>query len=239
MEIIKRYLDQNPCYRNNVDRIDSRYCKFQDEGPKGGMLHSVGCAQPDAIVFIRRWNNPNYNNSCVHAVIDANSGIVFQTLPWNYRGWHGGGSCNDTHVGVEMCESGYIRYTGGSKFEILNKAKAVEDCVRAYHSAVELFAMLAKTYNWDVDKDIVSHKEGGQKGIATKHVDPEHYWSGLGMSYTMDGFRADVKKKIAESEPKTIYRIQVGAFRNKKYAEAYLQTVKKTFPGAYIVTDKG
>lgn len=198
VEIINAFLTQNPCYVANVNRVDSRYVRFQDLGPKGLMLHSVGCAQPDASVFVRKWNNPNYSRACVHAFIDANSGVVFQTLPWNYRGWHCGGSANNTHIGVEMCESGYIRYTSGAKFEVLNKAKAVEDCVRTYHSAVDLFAQLCLEFGFDPMTDILSHKEGGVKGVASRHVDPEHYWSGLGMPYTMDGFRSDVKKRMED-----------------------------------------
>lgn len=237
MEIVKSYLTENPCYKANVNKSDSRYTNFQKNGPKGLMLHSVGCAQPDASVFIKNWNKPTYDDACVHAFIDANSGVVFQTLPWNYRGWHCGGSANNTHVGVEMCESKYIKYTSGAKFEILNKAKAQADCKRAYNSAVELFAMLCKEYKLNPMKDIISHKEGGKKGVASGHLDPEHYWSGLGMSYTMDGFRAEVKARLNNNtapQEGRIYRIQVGAFRNRAYAEAYLRQVQAHFPEAFL-----
>lgn len=238
MQIVETLLTQNPCYDANVERADGRYRRFQDEGPKGLMLHSVGCAQPDASVFVEKWNKPTYTRACVHAFIDANSGIVFQTLPWNFRGWHSGGSANNTHVGVEMCESKYIKYaSSGASFEILDKAKAQEDAKRTYHAAVELFALLCETYAIDPMTGILSHKEGGKQGIASGHVDPEHYWSGLGLSYTMDGFRKAVKAKVDKED--VIYRVQVGAFRNKTYAEAYLAKVQATFPGAYITTTKG
>ena len=238
MELVESFLTLNPCYVANVNRADSRYARFQDEGPKGLMLHSVGCAQPDASVFVRKWNSPTYTRACVHAFVDANSGIVFQTLPWNYRGWHAGGSANNTHIGVEMCESGHIKYTGGSSFQVLNEPEARMDCKRAYNAAVELFAMLCTQYALDPMIDICSHKEGGKAGIASGHVDPEHYWSGLGMSYTMDTFRRAVKAKLDQGD--TIYRVQVGAFRNKDYAEAYLARVQAAgFPNAYITTTKG
>ena len=203
MQIVESFLTRNPCYVANEKRADSRYKKFQDNGPQGLMLHSVGCAQPDASVFIKKWNNASYDRACVHAFIDANSGIVFQTLPWNYRGWHCAGTANNTHIGVEMCESGYIRYTTGSNFEVLNRARSVEDCVRTYNSAVELFAMLCKTYKINPETGIVSHKEGGKKGIASGHVDPEHYWQGLRMPYTMDTFRTAVKRKMEEMDMPT------------------------------------
>jgi len=199
MNLIKRFLTKNPCYTANVNKADSRYTEFQKNGPKGLMLHSVGCAQPSAMVFINNWDNANYTYSCVHGIIDANTGDAYQCLPWNYRGWHGGGSSNNTHVGVEMCESGYIKYDNDkdySKFSITNKAKAQADCARAYNTAVELFASICKQYNLNPLTDIVSHYEGGKMGIASGHGDPEHYWRGLGMPYTMDGFRADVKKAM-------------------------------------------
>lgn len=199
MNLIKRYITRNPCYQANVNKADSRYTTFQKRGPLGLMLHSVGCAQPNALVFINKWDNENYDKASIHGVIDANTGTVYQTMPWNFRAWHCGGSANDTHVGVEMCESKYIRYIGGAKFEILDRTKAVADCVRTYHAAVELFAMLCSQYNLNPMMDICSHKEGGKKGIASGHVDPEHYWTGLGMPYTMNGFRNDVKQKMEDT----------------------------------------
>ncbi len=127
MELIESYLINNPCYQANLKQADSRYTSFQARGPLGLMLHSVGCAQPKASVFVNGWNKPGYDRACVHAFIDAGSGAVYQTLPWHYRGWHCGGSGNNTHLGVELCESGAIRYTGSNRFEILNRTKALAD----------------------------------------------------------------------------------------------------------------
>lgn len=203
LKIIEDFCTRNPCWKANVERADSRYVKFQTNGPSGGMLHSVACAQPSAKVFVNKWNNESYDRACPHGVIDANDGSFHQTLKWNFRGWHGGGACNNYMIGVEMCESKYIRYTGHlADFEILNKAKAQADCKRAYETAVQLFAMLSIKYGWNPDTDIMSHKEGGKAGIASGHIDPEHYWTGLGMPYTMNTFRADVKRAIAEQEEK-------------------------------------
>lgn len=186
LKIVQNYLVNNPCYQ-----IGAKITV------KGLMLHSVGCAQPSGPT----WCNIYATNSgaCVHAFIDANDGIVYQTLPWNHRGWHGGGSSNDTHIGVEMCESAYITYTGyGATFTVNDKSKAIADAKRAYNSAVELFAYLCKQYNLNplASGVIVSHSEGYRRGIATNHADPEHYWNQLGLSYTMDGFRKDVQTKL-------------------------------------------
>lgn len=210
MKILEKYLVLNPCYAINMnpDRdpdMKKYYLKFQTYGPKGGMLHSTGCAQPSAEVFYVKWNKPSYYSACVHGFIDANTGDVWETLPWNYRGWHCGGSANNTHIGVEMCESKWIRYLlpgeegyAPAKFIIIDKKKAQADCRRAYDSAVELFAMLGRVWNWNPLTDIISHKEGGQQGIASGHADPEHYWTQLEMPYTMDRFRFDVKNKMED-----------------------------------------
>lgn len=107
---------------------------------------------------------------------------MYQTLPWDHRGWHGGGSSNNTHIGVEMCEPSNIRYTGGATFTCSDLTAARAVARRTYDAAVELFAMLCKEYGLDplADGVIVSHKEGYARGIATNHGDPEHLWTQLG-----------------------------------------------------------
>lgn len=203
MELVQHYLTRNPCYVANINKADSRYTTFQKRGPIGLMLHSVGCAQPSAQAFINAWDKPSRDDVCVHGIIDANTGVAYQCLPWNFRGWHGGGTSNNTHVGVEMCESKHIRYLvpgdagySPGRFTILDKVKAQADCKRCYDTAVELYASICKQYNLNPLTDICSHKEGHSKGIASNHGDPEHYWKGLGMPYTMNGFRRDVKVKM-------------------------------------------
>jgi len=254
MKIIESFMTKAPCYQNNLnakklyDRTgsdrDTRYWTFQQKGPQGLMLHSVGCSQPSAKSFADRWNKSTNDNVAVHAVIDANTGDIYQCLKWNYRGWHAGGTANNTHIGVEMCESNYISYINGYKFNITNKTKAQEHCRIAYNSAVELFAYLCKEYNIPVNK-ICSHKEGCAQGIASNHGDPEHYWKGLSMPYTMDGFRKDVQNKLnamntpAPAPTKKYYRIrktwadkdsQIGAYEN-------LELAKKNCPENYSVFD--
>lgn len=199
MKLIESFLEKNPCYGANMSNADDRYTTFQRRGPLGLVLHSVGCAQPSAEVFVKKWNSTSYDRACVHAFIDSNTGTVYQCMPWNFRAWHVGGSANNTHIGVEMCDPSAIKYTTGAKFTITDKEKAFKQCETAYKAAVELFAMLCNKYKLDPLKDgvILSHNECGKRGIGSGHVDPEHLWSGLGIGYTMDGFRNDVKKAMS------------------------------------------
>lgn len=201
MKIIESFMTKNPCYQTNLKpNGDSRYLNFQKNGPQGLMLHSVGCPQPDATVFISNWNRSSYDSACVHAFIDGNSGNVYQALPWNYRAWHCGDAANNTHVGVEMCEPDCIKYTSGANFTCSNTSKAKAIATRTYNSAVELFATLCKQYKLDPLKDgvIISHAEGAKRGIASAHADPEHLWRQLKMNYTMDTFRKAVSEKLKE-----------------------------------------
>ena len=233
MKLVQSIMTKNPCY--TAERKIT---------VKGLMLHSVGCPQPNASVFIKNWNTPSYGTACVHGFIDGNDGTVYQTLPWNHRGWHCAsgpkGSGNNTHIGVEMCEPASIRYTGGSSFTCSNLSAARTSVKKTYEAAVELFAYLCKLYGLNLTADgvIISHREGHARGIASNHGDPEHLWNGLGMGYTMNTFRKDVKEKmqggtVKPDETKEMYRVrkswedavsQKGAFHElenaKKCADA-------------------
>ncbi len=194
MKIVEAYMTKNPCYTKNLKRVEDRYIQFQDNGPKGIMLHSTGCAQPAADAFVRSWNRETYDSACVHAFIDGNDGTVYQTLPWKFRGWHSGGESNNTHIGVEMCEPRCIRYTSGSSFTCSDMAEAQASARLTYGSAVELFAVLCRKFDLDplADGVILSHREGHARGVASNHGDPEHLWTQLDLPYSMDGFRRDV-----------------------------------------------
>lgn len=233
MKIIQSITTNNPCYKAGKKIT-----------VKGLMLHSVGCSQPNASVFIRQWNSGKYEIG-VHGIIDGNTGDVYQCLPWNHRGWHGGGSSNNTHIGVEMCEPACIKYTGGATFTCSDIVTAKTVVQRTYDTAVQLFAHLCRQYNLDplADGVIVSHKEGHKRGIASNHGDPEHIWNQLGMGYTMDTFRKAVKNAMGETKTEgvtdVLYRVQVGAYSKKSNAEAMLEKVKAAGFDTYMVQING
>lgn len=238
MKIEKRFLTKNDVYTNNLGRIDSRYATFQDEGATGLMLHSVGYTQPNAEPIIKSWDKPN-REKAVHAFIEPD--VIYQTLPWNYRGWHAGGSANNTHIGVEMTEPPTIRYTGASTWVDLNP-KATEAFIqKTYANAVELFADLCNQFKLDplADGVIISHSEGYKKGIASNHGDPEHLWSKFGLC--MNQFRNDVAAAMrpdSENKPAQLYRVQAGAYRNRDNAEARVSALKAAGFDACIVCEQ-
>lgn len=236
MNIIKKYATNSDCYKyaGNIT-------------VKGLMLHSVGCNQPRAEVFANFWMNST--DVCCHGVLQAD-GTVYQTLPWNHKGWHCGSLANSTHIGVEMTEPSQIHYTSGANFTCSDKAAAIEQVKGTYKTAVELFAYLCKEYNLDPLKDgvIVSHNEGYKRGIASGHADPEHLWNQLGTGLTMNGFRQDVAKAMGKATTPTpnipaqekLYRVrkswndvasQIGAYRS-------LDSAKSICKEGYFVFDE-
>jgi hypothetical protein len=232
MKIIKSIVTESDCYKTG-----------KKINVKGLMLHSVGCNQPSAEVFVKTWNKPDMN-VCCHGLIDGNTGAVYQTLPWDHRAWHCGRSGNDTHISVEMCEPSTIKYTGGSYWADLDTAKTKAVVMRTYKAAVELFAYLCGAYNLNPlgDGVIVSHCEGYKRGIASNHGDPEHIWKKYGL--TMDGFRKEVKITMDKAvkvdasknaEKGTIYRVQIGAYKVLDNGTKQLEKVKNEGFDAILV----
>lgn len=167
---------------------------------KGIMVHSTGVNNPNLRRYVgpddgllgenpynNHWNtyHPDGREVCVHGFIGKlkdGSIATYQTLPWDHRGWHAGGSANNTHIGFEICEDGL---TDASYF------------AKVYQEAVELCAYLCKAFNL-TEKDIICHSEGYQKGIASNHRDVMHWFPRHGKS--MDTFRGAVRLLLAEQD---------------------------------------
>ena len=192
MNLRKLIFTENACYKAG-----------RKITPKGIMVHSTGANNPnlrryvgpdDGLLGVNQYNNhwnqdrPDGRQVCVHAFIGKlkdGSIATYQTLPWNHRGWHAGGDANNTHIGFEICEDGL---TDASYFNAV------------YKEAVELCAYLCKEYKLEpmAADTIIGHYEGYQRGIASNHADPRHWFSRHGKS--MDTFRTEVKKLLTANE---------------------------------------
>lgn len=206
MEIIQSIATKNPCYKAGKKiRI------------KGIMVSGVGSPQPSAKVFAHNWNQEKCEGRCAHAFVDANDGTVIQTLPWNHRGWHCGrhpgtkNSANYTHIGVKLCEPSQIRYNRKRGIELAgDKALAVAAVKRTYDSTVKLLANLCKRFQLDPMTAILSPMEGYKQRICAFHNELEALWEFLGMEYSMDGLRKDVKKRMESKEKIAEVLVEVG-----------------------------
>lgn len=172
MEIVQNFLTKNNCFLAAIPLI-----------PKGIMVHSTAVRGAMAKNFLSSWNVPKPNNIsvCVHGFLD-NTGF-YQTLPWNYKGWHAGGSANSKLIGFEICEPS--NYADKVYFNNV-KQKAIDICV-----------FLCRKYNWSADV-ITTHCEGYQRygsSYASNHGDIHHWWK-VYHGYTISDFRKDVQKEL-------------------------------------------
>lgn len=222
MNIIQSICTQSDCYREGKT-IDV----------KGLMIHSVGCPQPKAQPFINNWNKAGAS-ACVHAIVEPD-GDVYQLLPWNHRGWHGGGSSNNTHIGVEMTEPDTIKYVGGATWKETGDGTNTKAHVLAtYKHAVELFAYLCKMFSLDplADGVIVSHSEGHKRGIASNHGDVEHLWSKFGLSMTQ--FRKDIKEAMVTDDTSGLTKIMGSSVATVEQMAAYIKAKNPTVAQSVI-----
>lgn len=195
MNLHQLYLTKNACY------IKGEYMK--DKKPLGVMVHSTGANNPHLKRYVgpddgllgpgnnNHWNTyyPDGKQVCVHAFIGKlkdGSIATYQTLPWNYVGWHSGsgkkGCANHLgYIGFEICEDGL---TDGAYFAAV------------YREAVELTAHLCRLFNLDplADGVVICHREGGDLGIASHHADVLHWFRNF--RKTMDDFRRDVRQTL-------------------------------------------
>lgn len=205
MKLYKLILTNNDCYKAGKTIT-----------PKGVMVHSTGANNtylkryvgPDDGVLGKNANNNHWNKSgistCVHAFIGRvsdGSVATYQTLPWNWRGWHCGAAANNTHIAFEICEDDL---TDKNYFD------------KVYKEAVELTAYLCKMYKLDPMKDgvVICHSEGYKRGIASNHGDVMHWFPKHGKS--MDTFRKDVKEAMSEKKD-TYAEAKAWAIANKVF----------------------
>ena len=192
MNLQKLIFTNNACYKAGRTIV-----------PKGIMVHSTGANNPNLRRYVgpddgqlgvnqygNHWNQntPDGRQVCVHAFIGklANGSIAtYQTLPWNWRGWHGGGDSNSTHIGFEICE---------------DDLKDAAYFRKVFTEAAELCAHLCKQYGLN-EADIICHSEGYKLGIASNHGDVMHWFPRHGEN--MDTFRAAVKKLLVGAAPVT------------------------------------
>ena len=223
MNLIQNYLTESGCYKAGKHIT-----------VKGLMIHSVGCPQPKADVFMKNWNRADAN-ACVHAIVEPD-GDVYQLLPWDFRGWHCGGGANNTHIGVEMTEPATIKYTGGSNWTETGEGESTKNHVLAtYRYAVELFAHLCQQFRLDplADGVVISHSEGCKRGIASNHGDVEHLWSKFGL--TMAQFRKDIKAAMEGSTTEdSLTAIMGKAAATAEQMKAYLKKKNPAVPQSVL-----
>lgn len=184
--------------------------------PVGLMLHSVGCPQENPMAFFKNWDRPDIKVS-VHAIIAPEA--VYQLMPWEYRAYHCGGKANSMCIGVEMVEPKTIKYNFGANFTDRDPDYTKDFIQRTYNNAVDLFSYLCVLYHLNPFTDVISHKEGHRKGVASNHGDPSHLWDKYPeLGLTMDNFRKAVSKHM-NAENRDVFRLTGTGDKPSLYAQ--------------------
>ena len=201
MKLSAKYMTRNDCFTAGKKIT-----------PKGIMVHSTATPGVMAADWFSRWNKSyrageTTRQVAVHAFVDDKE--VWQYLPWNHRGWHCGGTGNNTHIGIEICEPAGFSYGKGSTMVGYNVSKNEYYFRKAWQNAVELCVKLCREYDL-TEEDIICHSEGAKKGIASNHGDVMHWFPKHGEN--MDSFRAAVRATLNKSStpPNLPLGIQVG-----------------------------
>ena len=189
--------------------------------PAGILVHSTGAPNPNLRRYVdaqgllgpnkygNHWNRPGLKKSPhIFCGLDKDGHMAAcEVLPLDIACWGCGagrkGSFNyppHAYIQIEFCE-GEITDT-----QYFNTG---------YAYLVELVADLCRRYGFTVDK-VCSQREAAAMGYASNHGDPESYFYNFGED--MDKFRSRVAAKLAERTD-IIYRVQVGAYRNKENAQ--------------------
>ncbi len=225
MKIKKYYATKNACYLTNQTIVPRGIMVHSTGANNPNLSRYVG--PDDGLLGPNRHNNhwniyhpggkdigvhpykANGHGRCatcggrqvgVHAFIGKlqdGSIACYQLLPWNHRGWHGGGRVsNDTLIGFEICEDG------------LNDPVYFR---KVYDFAVQLCIKLCKDFKL-TEADIIDHAEGYKKKISSNHGDVGHWFPRHGKS--MHTFREDVKKGLGRTPlvippapPKMFFRV--------------------------------
>ena len=177
--------------------------------PKGVLWHSTGANNPNLKRYVQpddnasnrsqllellgtNSNKNDWNHISIQAGLNAWIGKLangevtsVQTLPWDFRPWGCGGSCNDGWMQFEICED---NLSNKEYFELV------------YKEACELTAYYCKMYNLNPHGTvsfkgktvpvILCHADSYKLGLGSNHGDVLHWFKKYGK--TMDDVRDDV-----------------------------------------------
>lgn len=148
--------------------------------PQGMVVHSTASPGANGEAEINYFNTHPEREASVHGFIDWEK--ITQTLEFNIRAWHAGGTANSKFIGIELCEpKGH------------NDTKFNEVWKRATWFYAYIFVNIIKI-NTITKDNLMSHYEVSNKWHETTHTDPVAFFKSYGK--TVDDFRKEVQNQI-------------------------------------------
>lgn len=248
-------LTQNDCYKKH-EAISGK--------PTGIVVHSTGAPNKTLKRYVQpvsgdakyneimadlgknkydnHWNHSKVEmgrSVCVHAFIGVNDNDTvetYQTLPFDICCWGCGSGRNGSYnfnptarIQFEICED-----------DLGDKTYFNE----AFREAIEFCAYLCKNYSIPVER-ISSHAEANSEGFGSNHGDCDYWLKKYGLS--MDWFRnevnkildaaiaAEAKKNDEAGKSGTMFKVQVGAYKNRANAMEMCDALKAKGFKPYLV----
>lgn len=163
------------------------------------------------------WPNANMNDSRVHYFVDETD--CWQNLREDEVGWHAGdgrGPGNDSSLAIEIIMDG-----SGSTAD-----KAAED------RGALLAAILLDRHGLGIDR-LTTHQRWSGK-VCPAYILP--HWEAF--KAKVEAYLEQIQGSTEEQPegPAVIHRVQVGAYRERKYAEAQLEALREAGFDGFIVT---
>lgn len=155
--------------------------------------------------------NPPASEASWHFTVDDK--VIYQHLPLNENGWHAGdganGPGNRQSIGIEICEN-----RDGNR-------------AAAEANAAWLVAKLLKDHGLSIDR-VRQHYDWSGKNCPRVLRNKPGGWADF-----LAAVEGHLKPAVAPSD--ALYRVQIGAFKEKANAEACLARAKKAgFADAFI-----
>lgn len=233
-DILKAFQTDSPKYVYGCYKIK----------PEGIVVHSTGANNPNLKRYVdlpevcgvnayaNYFGGPNSNDVVPHAAIgkdkDGRARVV-QILPYDLACQCAGKGSKGSY-NVYRKEDG--SYGGYIQFETAEDGLDDEEYFNEVFDVVAQYcAFLANKYGIKLE-NIVSHNEAHKRGMASGHVDPENWLPKFGK--TMDWLRAKIADYM-KGDPGVFYRVQVGAFKERKNAELMLDKLKSDGYEGFIV----
>lgn len=183
--------------------------------------------------YTRSTFNGNMDTVRVHFYVDDI--CAWQNLPLEYSSWHAGHKGRSEANGSERGNQLTI------SIECIMNGSGDEKDRKARDNAARLAAYLLELYGGELyTHNYWENIRNGKKGTVDElnKLNDEYKNCPVYIRPKWDEFKTLVQSyrgnisQIASSA--SMYYVQVGAFKSKANAEAYLATVKKDYPGAFI-----
>lgn len=186
--------------------------------------------------YVRSTINGNMGTVRVHFYVDDD--VAWQMLPLDWQSWHAGQKGKYDQWGSEAGNAQTI------SIECIMDGSGGDKDKRAEDNCARLVAWLLRQNSMNTTEHLYTHNywcnvRNGKKGSidALNKLGDGYKYCPVYIRKHWDDFVARVKYYMADTATTSsdrMYYVQVGAFRSRENAEAYLETVKREYPGAFI-----